>query len=247
MDWAVKRLEIDNRAIEYFEISGVDASLEKLIDDHIVKICYGDEDFSVEKAKKRIHDFISTDNVDRKIGAIAEFFIHLYLISNGMKQESAFGNLEESSFKKGFDGVYTDDIGEDWYVESKSGDSCSSNHEKKVKAAYNDIKDKFESKTPNDPWLNARNHIKVVDPSNKTLLEKFNALSDLYDKRVVLEIADYNIIPCGTIFDNRNLTYNIDEINTRILDCFSSKSARNLLVVCVTNRAMSEFEDYLGR
>lgn len=247
MDWTVKRLEEDNRAIEYFEITAIDASLEKLIDDYIVRICYGDDDFSVKKAKKRILDFISTDNEERKKGAISEFFIHLYLISNGMKQESAFGNLEEKNFKKGFDGVYTDNAGEDWYVESKSGDLNSSNHEKKVKEAYKDIKNKFESKTSNDPWLNARNHVKVVDPSNKTLIDKLNALSDQYDNRVVIDIADYNIIPCGTIFDNSTLTYNIDEINARVLGCFSRKSARNMLIVCVTNRAMSEFENYLGR
>lgn len=36
-------------------------------------------------------------------GAVAEFFVHLYLNILGLKQECLFLNLEENSIKKGFD------------------------------------------------------------------------------------------------------------------------------------------------
>ena len=79
-----------------------------------------------------------------KIGAVAEFFIHLFLRELGYKQEFLFYNLEERSIKKGFDGYFSQ--GETQFiVESKSGFESTRNisHKAKIKEAYNDGADYF--------------------------------------------------------------------------------------------------------
>lgn len=246
MGWTVKEFTNGNNRVVYIDVDSVDGYLEGLIDKYIVDICYRDSSFKIKKAKKYIKDFIDTDDEDRKKGAVAEFFLHLYLNSIDMEQDFLFKNLEENSPKKGFDGVYKDANKEVWYVESKSGAVTSCTHKGKVQEAFRDLKDKFSSTTKNDPWLNAYHHLREINPTD-SLLNKFRALSDEYDAGKAIDMSAYNISPCGTVYDNTGTVYSAEDISNDVFDYFNGKDFNKLFSICVTQRAVVEFEQYLEK
>ncbi len=246
MGWIVNEYNKNDCKLVYIDIESIDLSMENLIDQYIVEICFKDSSFNIKKAKKYIKDFVDTDDEDRKKGAVAEFFLHLYLNSIDMKQECLFKNLEENSPKKGFDGVYKDTNEEVWFVESKSGTVKSSTHKSKVQEAYRDLKDKFSSTTTNDPWLNAYNHLKIIDP-NDSLLDKFRTLSDEYDAGNALDISEYNLSPCGTVYDDNKTYFNSKCIADDVFSYFDGREYNKCFSICATQRAIKEFEDYLKK
>lgn len=128
--------------LHLINIEEIDLKLESLIDKSIVAICEGKTDTDLNTIKKRLIHFLTTKNGNyTEMGAIAEFFTHLYLSEIGFKQECLFFNLEEGSIKKGFDGYYSK-ANEEWIYESKSGSINTKNisHRGKIKEAYSDLK-----------------------------------------------------------------------------------------------------------
>lgn len=247
MGWNIEPFHHGDDNIWYIDIECIDGDLEKLIDKYIVHICYGDECFSSEKAKKYIRDYLDTKNEDRKKGAVAEFLIHVFLNSIDYKQECLYKNLEENSPKKGFDGVYQDDKAELWYVESKSGTNKSYNHKDKVEEAYRDLKGKFEGTVKNDPWLNALQHAKVVN-AEESILDTFRKYSNEFDKGTSHNIKEFNIIPCGTVYkDDVSKIYDAEIIEQDVYKYFEEKNKKGLGIICVTQKSIAEFEAYLNK
>ena len=226
-------------------IDEIDADIEKLIDDTIVEICFGDQNFSIDFAKEYVKDFIDTEDENRRKGAVSEFFIHLYLKSKGLKQECIYTNLEENSPKKGFDGVYSTKT-KTWYMESKSGSNLSCEHKDKVGEAYRDLKDKFEGKVNNNPWLNAYNHARGIDPTSD-LLKMFSEFSMTF-KTVKHDIKDFNIIPCGTLFleDSKKDNDSV-KIKDSVAGYLKKKSFAKVVGICVSQKTVDEFANYLSR
>lgn len=246
MGWLIKNYEVDTCKVVYIDIEIIDVAFEKFIDKYIVDICFMDNSFNISKAKKYIRDYIDTKDPKRKKGAVAEFFLHLYLNSIGMKQECLFKNLEEKSPKKGFDGVYKDLNENVWFIESKSGSADLCSHEAKVQEAYRDLKNKFSNTTQNDPWINAYNHLKIINPLD-SLLDKFRTLSDEYDAGNAIDIKEYNIGPCGTIYADSKEIYDAELLSNSVINYFAKKEFNKLFSICVTHRAINEFERYLGK
>lgn len=208
-------------------------------------ICYADSFYTIENAKHHIKDYLSSDNEDRKKGAIAEFLIHVFMKTKGYRQECLYFNLEERSPKKGFDGVYLDDNDIIWYMESKSGTNVTNTHKDKVEEAYRDLKAKFSGTTKNDPWRNALNHAKIVGAGNN-ILDVFRRFSVDYDNRVSHDIEDYNVLPCGTLYkDDITINYNGGDVINSIDGYFATKNQNKLGVICLTQKAINEFETYL--
>ena len=246
MGWTISDYEEGDCRVIYIDITLIDSAFEDFIDKYIVNICFRDTSFNIIKAKKYIKNFIDTKDPDRKKGVVAEFFLHLFLNSIGMEQECLFKNLEENSPKKGFDGVYKDSDEEVWFIESKSGAADSCTHKGKVQEAYRDLKDKFSSTTNNDPWLNAYNHLKIINPSD-SLLNKFRSLSDDYDSGTAVNLAEHNIGPCGTVYDDTGTIYDAASLSDSVIKYFDGKDYNKLFSICVTQRAIIEFEGYLGK
>jgi hypothetical protein len=118
-------------------IRQIDAALEAYIDSSIVEICEGNSGGDLAVVKERLIKFLTPKSGSTtEMGAIAEFFSHLYLKEQGFKQEFLFLNLEEQSIKKGFDGYYTLS-GVEWIFESKSGsiNTDGNSHPKKIQGA----------------------------------------------------------------------------------------------------------------
>lgn len=232
------------------DIENIDDNLKKCLDERFVKICEGNSTSDLNYVKGRLISFLSTKRGSNiEIGAIAEFFIHLYLNEIGFEPQFLFFNLEENSIKKGFDGYYHLS-GEEWILESKSGSisTVGLSHKGKIKESYDDLKDKLSGGGTNNPWREAYNHAGHIDVGTSIgILQKIKAFTVEYDKKLFHKIDDYNIIPGSTIFlegtwatfDHVNLE---NEIKTLILT-FNFKKIK---IVCITKKSIDIFWDYLN-
>ena len=66
-------------SIHIIDIKSLSPSLKEYIDEHFVSICEGNSGTSLNEVKIIIIDFLSTKDPRTKMGATAEFFLHLYL------------------------------------------------------------------------------------------------------------------------------------------------------------------------
>ena len=230
--------------------------MEELLDNNIQAIYSGElraNTFPIGYVKMYIYEYVQArakKDSTGIMGAVAEFFIHLYLTTNGYKQQCLYKNLEETSPKKGFDGVYfreNKDEKEYWYMESKSGSSASATHTEKVKEAYRDLKSKFAGKSKNDPWANACYHAYSVGASDD-VVNIFRELSVAYKNKKFEKIEDYNIIPCGTVYYSLSEPEpESDDIYEDLNHYFISRNSNRRFCVCISNYALDEFIQYLQR
>ncbi|MCO8061734.1 hypothetical protein [Acinetobacter lwoffii] len=252
MEVVAQTLEV-GRNLHILKVNAYDDKLIELINKYLVKVCEGEDEDSadIQRVKKRLFKFISTKHENTQMGAIAEFFIHLYLNDCNYKQEFLFFNLEETSIKKGFDGLYTKED-EIYVIESKSGkeDTEDISHLGKIKEAYNDLKKYFNGtsdKGNNNPWRNAYNHASHNDIKAKDSLKKqIKTLANLYDEEIYGDIKDYNIVPCSTIFlDSEWKEGYIDDFLDSV-DKLNFLIAKNSDVIILTKLKLSNFMDFLG-
>ncbi len=183
------------------------------------------------------------------IGAIAEFFIHLFLNYIGLKQECLFLNLEEKSIKKGFDGYYSLN-GETWIMESKSGYITSQNatHKEKLKISYKQLEDKITTNDPkvNNPWKNAFRHAQATQ-SNENILKELQVFSQQFiRKEINNDINDFNLIPCSAIYYFKDWEENKKDILNEIKDAISELKYSKLKIICINKKFKKLFLNYLG-
>ena len=198
----------NNVSIHIIEIEDFSNDFKKFIDEQLITIYLGSRTIDLNLAKKKLFDFLDSKSYNTKMGATAEFFIHLYLSENEFKQECLMSNLEEGSIKKGFDGYYSRD-NEEWIMESKSGDESTIgiSHKKKLKEAYTGLKSLLSGGSTNNPWENAYNHVSHRNVNtNETIIKNIERLSDEFDTNIFYNIENFNIIPAATIFYNSSIT-----------------------------------------
>ncbi|CAM0602072.1 hypothetical protein N0P26_002065 [Acinetobacter baumannii] len=237
--------------LHVLHLKDYDVELLRNIDEKIIQICEGDSESPLDLVKKRLKDFLSSKDLRTKQGAIAEFFIHLYLNNNNYKPEFIFYNLEETSIKKGFDGFYSKE-NETYIVESKSG-SCTSkkiSHSVKINEAYQDIVDNLSGKSKkgkNNPWKNAYYHANLIDVgSAKSIRSKIAELRENFDRGIFCDVKDFNIIPCSTIFLDDIWTNQWSDDFIRNNSVLEKISGKNIDVIVVTKKNIKHFEDYLN-
>ncbi|MEZ8657979.1 hypothetical protein BCS84_10340 [Vibrio cyclitrophicus] len=239
------------RSLHVIEIESITKEMKNLLNKYFVSICEGDSDSEISLVKKRLVKFLETKNEATQMGAVAEFFVHLYLNQLNFKQEFLFFNLEENSIKKGFDGLFSRDT-ETFLVESKSGNITTKgiSHKSKLNTAYSDLKDYVSGKSEkgrNNPWRNAYNHACHIDVcSEKSLRKKIKKLSEMYDDGDYTHVKDYRIIPCSTIFLNSIWD---NEENSKILnenDFLKNYECSSLDAVCISKTSLELFKEYLG-
>lgn len=242
----------DNVELHVFDLVDLTPDIIQQIDENLVQICEGDSLSSLQMVKSNFLDFLDSKDYRTKIGAVAEFFIHLYLRQCGLKQEFLFFNLEEGSIKKGFDGLFSSAT-EEYLVESKSGldTTRGMSHKSKIKEAYDDISSVIEGsskKSSNNPWRNAYNHASHIDVgTSKSIRSKIKDLSNLFDSGSYKKVDEFNVIPCSSIFItaewNADFSRKILEAEDRFFTDFSAKS---LKAICITKASYDSFIRYLG-
>ncbi|WP_333661754.1 hypothetical protein [Acinetobacter sp.] len=249
MDILSQELEIGKK-LHILKVNTYDEKLINLINKYLVRICEGEGSEGIVRVKKRLLGFILSKHDNTRMGAIAEFFIHLYLNDCDYKQEFLFFNLEETSIKKGFDGVYTKED-EMYILESKSGSEETEgiSHINKLKDAYNDLRKYFDgtsSKGNNNPWRNAYNHASHGDIKAKDSLKKqIKTLANLYDDESYGTIEDYNIIPCSTIFLKDNWSEILIDDFLGSIDELKKFSAKKIDLIVLTKLRLMNFIEFL--
>lgn len=232
------------------DIDELDEELIKLIDDSFVEICEGKSGSDLSTVKKRVYKLYSEKKDIWKIGATAEFFIHLFIRLNGYKQECLFLNLEENSIKKGFDGFYS--IGENyWLMESKAGSSSSEQvtHSGKVLLAMADLSDRVFGKKHNlnNPWQEAYSHACHCDVGTaKRIRDNIKVLANEYVNDSFHPIEEFNTMPCGTLFlSGVWIPQDHDAIKKSIIKIADRLSGKRIHVICVTHKTLDLFSHYI--
>lgn len=242
--------------LHIIDIDSIDSNLEKLIDENLPLI-HSASEHDLNQTKNILRETFNTFEKpykvpDVKMGSIAEFFVHLYFISVGFKQECLFQNLEESNgIKKGFDGYYSLN-GEEWLMESKSSRS-SSEHITTFKKAYEDLSNKVAGKSlntsgfPISPWNNALHHAKIAG-TKQSILNNIKKLSKDFVNKKFYKIDDFNIIPSSTIFlEGASIKINPNKTHEDLDKYIKDKKYNKLHAVCVTQRTVDLFLDYLNK
>ena len=252
--------EDEKVSIYVIDIRELDENLKNTINQFIVSICEGPQEtlLELEDVKEEIRRFLTEKKpknnetgkeTNTYIGAIAEFFIHLFLNYIGLKQECLFLNLEEKSIKKGFDGYYSFN-GETWIMESKSGyiNSQNATHKEKLKTSYKQLKDKITTNDPkvNNPWKNALRHAQIAQ-SDKNILKELQKFSQQFiRKEINNDINNFNLIPCSTIYYFKDWEENKENIINEIKHFISELEYRKLKIICINKKFKKLFLNYLG-
>lgn len=231
-------------------INEIDSKLKTLMDNYFVKICEGNSDSDLKTVKTRVKMFLQQKKENITMGAIAEFFIHLYLNAADFKQECLFLNLEEGSIKKGFDGYYSKE-NEEWIMESKSGTISTKNitHAQKLSEAYQDLIKKVQGNVTNNPWHNAYNHASHADVgTKKDIRSRIKKLSDDFTNKVYFKIDNFNIIPCSTIFlENKHNPQDKDILCDKVESSLKNYTHKKIILICISQKSIDLFIDYLGK
>jgi len=235
--------------LHIIELQEITDEIKNFIDSKIVNVTNGTRKIDLKIVKIDLKKFlISKKGSTTEMGAIAEFFIHLYLFTQGYKQECLFTNLEEGSIKKGFDGYYSNDEVE-WIMESKSGLNSTKgiSHKSKIKEAYDDLDNKLKGNVTNNPWENAYHHANQKDVNtSQNIVARIEDFSNNFKLGNFKDIKDFNIIPSATIFlDGTWINNDIDKITDDIVKLVQTLSYQKLEVVCFTKKSLSLFLDYL--
>jgi len=235
--------------LHFINIPELDEEITIHIDARIVSICEGAASTDLETIKQRLIAFLTPKKGSKtEMGAIAEFFGHLYLTEVGFNQEFLFLNLEEGSIKKGFDGYYT--LAEEtWIYESKSGSAATkgATHRSKVLSAYSDLKDKISGNPVNNPWQNAYNHACHIDVgTDASIRQNLKALARAFTQGTRQDIGSFNIIPGSTLFlEGAWLDINEDDLTPKLGRLIESFRFNKIHIVCVNKASIDLFWDYL--
>lgn len=232
--------------LTYFDVIEYEDFAECL-DQHLASVWFGPkEQRRIETAKIKIRKYFESKLSNRPLlcGSCAEFFLHIYLMQNGYQQACLGSNLEEESIKKGFDGFYVKDE-HCWLMESKSSIKGSKSHLSKAEEAYRDLCNKMVAFDENDPWQNALHHAYAAGVDG-SILSEIRLLSDDFTLRRVHEAAEFNMIPCGTVFVDTPLTRDqVEELSSRAYRYFKKQEFASLHIICVSHSALVGFLRYL--
>lgn len=239
----------ENVNLHIFELQEITDEIKSFIDSKIVNITNGTRKIDLKIVKTKLKNFLaSKKGSTTEMGAIAEFFIHLYLSTQEYKQECLFFNLEENSIKKGFDGYYSKETLE-WIMESKSGLSSTKgiSHKSKIKEAYDDLDNKLKGNVSNNPWENAFRHAdqKSVN-TQQNIVTNIDNFSNEFELGIFKDIKDFNIIPTATIFLDGSWNNDIEKIKQEITTLISTLQYQKLEVICFTKKSLNIFLDYLN-
>lgn len=244
----------ENIVLSVIDIEKIDKKMKSILDENFVSICEGNSGSDIAVVKKYVTELYASKNEEWKLGATAEFFVHLYIKLLGFKQECLFLNLEEKASQKGFDGYYSHD-GNEWLMESKSGLASTKNnsHVNKVKEAMEDLEAKVtgvhktNGKSLNNPWRNAYSHASLYDVGTAMeIRNNIKKLSDDFTSGIYYPIEEFNTMPCGTIFLSGNWNPpKHDEIFKMIQMSSTKLKGKQVHVICVTHKSVYMFCQYL--
>lgn len=197
-----------------FYIENISEDFKQIIRENLIDICEGNDPID-DSYKNTVREFInrcdsSASNKNRKKGMIGELLVHLILGEYyHYSPASALFNLEERSFKKGFDLLMYNPMDNSlWITEVKSGEVAEEHKANKkmsklIQRAKDDLNNRLNSsKDKNELWRNAYNHAKqaVKSPDERKAVLKLikNNHNKVYEKKV--SSSEDKVLLAGVLF-----------------------------------------------
>ena len=219
----------ENQKWSLFYIENISDDFKKIVRKSLINICEGSDpiDNSYNNTVKEFIDRCDTSkrNEERKKGMIGELLVHLIMGEfYDYSPASVLFNLEEKSFKKGYDLLmYSPTDKTLWITEVKSGEvpEKSEANEKMavlIKRARDDLKERLNnSHKKGELWRNAYNHAKqAIDSPNerKAVLE----LIKRENNKDRANSSDNNVLLASVLFFDLKDSTDSDLIKKSIKD-----------------------------
>lgn len=250
----------------YF-IEDLSDELKVEIRNRLVAICYGaDQSQSSSKiysyratVKEFVKRYKTSNDVseDRKKGMIGELLVHVILeIEGRFTTASPFFNMEERSFKKGFDvALFESGTNELWIAEVKSGKkqkqqrNVSSAIIGLINTAKNDLKVRLNEQNTN-LWLNAINAAKVSMSSGSHQKDAvIKLLEQCADDAVDENNASntFNVVLSGTLFHPISERMEAAKIGKKYTNVVKENLFKKVFVMTIQKETFEAVYDFLER
>ncbi len=230
--------------------------LQQIIIEKIASIARGKNGtyFSHNEILREMLD-ICQNNQNRIKGMIGELLAHLLInkVLENFVPLSCLMNLEEKSFKKGFDIVYcSQQDNELWYNEVKSGSTSkakrtpTSGTKILLKRAQKDMKNKF-SKNSQNLWSNAMNHAQMAANTEKiNLAEILKKFKNCMNETPNASNESKNIILTSVLY------YDVSsDIDYEVIATYREKLKvgpfKNLIIFAIQKNTYQTIKDFIDQ
>lgn len=259
----ISKDEKDGQII-YF-INELSDDLKSEIRKRLVSICYGVDQAQSSRIiysyKATVNEFIARYKSDknasreRKKGLIGELLVHVMVgVEGRFTHASPFFNLEERSFKKGFDIVLVDDVTKDiWITEVKSGEKQKSQANSSsaivglINTAKNDLNKRLNE---NDRylWHNAINAANCAMSKKSSQKDAVVELLELYADRTYEQCnksTDYNVVLAATLFHKMDEPVNVNKITKKHREITKDRLFKKVYLLVIQKETFEAVYDFL--
>lgn len=260
----VFRKESSDCVVYYIE--DLSDEFKKEIRNNLVLICHGEQAAETKRAiysyKATVKEFIQRyskkdkDSLNRKKGMIGELLVHVLLeMDKRFITVSPFFNMEERSFKKGYDIILQEiDTKDLWITEVKSGakQKKHNNSNSAIKALISTAKRDLETRLNEENhslWLNAINGAKTSMSNNNNqkgaIVELLERIADDFYYQTISS-KDMNVILAGTLFHNLDDRMEIEEIDKKQKKVVQEKLFHKVYVLAIQKGTFEKVFEFLS-
>lgn len=249
-----------------YHIESLSAELKEEIRKHLVAVCHGaDQSQSSSKIysyKTTVKEFIRRYNTkkssteDRKKGMIGELLVHIILeIEGQFSVASPFFNMEERSFKKGYDvALFCPKTSDLWIAEVKSGKKQNAQKDASaagvglINTAKNDLHKRLNGKNES-LWLNALNAARVAMSSSNNQKDAVIKLLEKCANNSVLgtnSSNSYNVVLAGVLFHPMTEQIDAVKIGKKYNRILKEKKFNNVFIITIQKETFEAVYDFLA-
>lgn len=191
----------------------------------------------------------------RKKGMIGELLVHIILELEGKySTASPFFNIEEGSFKKGFDIVlFEEDSKELWITETKSGGiqknqkNANSAATGLINTAKNDLKTRLNN-NEKKLWLNALNAVRIYmsnsDHQKQVVLQLLGGISNNVVKQTTSS-NQFNVILSSVLFHPLSDSMENKAIEKKYSDVVKEKLFNKTFIIAIQKSTYTAVYNFL--
>lgn len=237
-------------------INDLSDELKNYIKSIFVNICQGDDisfeyksvlkDF-IERIDKNNNELKNDDHLKGIVGELLSHALIRYELNN-IKPISVLFNLEEKSFKKGFDIIFIEkNNAELWFAEIKSGSlgKEDNNSQDKNKQLLHKAKNFLNNKFNNiklSCWSNAINHAMKINLNNRESIIK--KLSDLYNEKDSIDNSK-NVILSAVVYNDTMDKISFNETKKEKNKIEAKNKFNKIIVFSIQKNTYIEVIDFL--
>ena len=245
----------DNNLI--LEINYLSSELKEKIKDNLVEICHGEYGLASSSKHMSLNGTITelssriTEDKTKRVGIVGELLLNVVIREfskefSNMRIISPFFNIEDRSFKKGFDIISIDHNKKIWLIESKAGEqgNFKTSTDKlceRLMEAKNDLSLRLKENN-SQLWLNA---IKTVHSSLIENDEKKTIMNILENNSNSSKVNDKNVILGGTVFCIVQQKINSKKIIDLYKQIFNSKCFLEIKIIAIQKTTFEDVIDFL--